>query len=315
MKLTGKLLGSGSTRILRYIAAVVLVGWMLNGDVFMSLFNFRNIARQNSMVGLASLGMTVVLIAGGIDLSIGGMVAFCSVTVAALTKYGAAEAVAGGIGLGVALGAVNGMLALVGKIPPFVATLATLMAYRGAAMLITDSQSVPVAKTATSLIYLGRGYVLGVPVPVLVFLIVLAVLYVFIAATRAGRWMFAVGDNPRAAELTGVNVAAVRAGAYIVSGFLAGLAGVLLTARMGAGQPSGSNGWELTSLAAAVIGGASLAGGAGSVAGTALGVFVLGLIGNAITLHGGIGSYWESAVTGVFLLVVAALRRMCDTGR
>lgn len=127
--------------------------------------------------------------------------------------------------------------------------------------------------------------------------------------------MFAVGDNPRAAELAGINVTAVKTASYVISGVLAGMAGVLLTARMGASQPSGSNGWELTALAASVIGGAALSGGAGSIVGTTLGVLALGLIGNAITLHGGIGFYWESVLVGVFLLTAVAMQRIDATDK
>lgn len=296
-------------KFLFFLALAVLAAWAVDGDAFTSYYNLRNVARQNSMIGLTALGMTVVLIAGGIDLSAGGMVAFSSVVTAALSKYGTFPAAAGGLVLGAALGVVNAVLVLRGRIQPFAATLATMMAYRGAAVLITDSQSLPVDRSS-SLIFLGRGYFFGVPVPVLVFVSVLLFLHLAVTATRWGRWLFAVGDNAAAAELADIDVPAVKAAAYVVSGTLAGLAGVLTTARMGSGQPSGSNGWELTALAASVIGGAALSGGAGSIAGTALGVLLLGLVSNAITLHGGIGFYWESAVVGVILLAAVALRRL-----
>ncbi len=309
MAATAGLFRHGAVRCLLWAAGFLLVGWLLNGDAFLNSTNIRNILRQNSMLGLATLGMTLVMISGGVDLSVGGMVALCSAAAAFCSHRGDATAVAATLLLGMALGGINAFLVARRNMAPLIATLATMMAYRGIASLITGGQAAAVSPARDSwLPALGRGYVVGVPAPVLIFLLVAVLTHLFAVSTRPGRQIFAIGNNQAAAENVGIPVARVKATAYILSGLLCALAGLILASRMGAGQPLGTEGWEMNALAASVIGGAALSGGVGAVAGTVMGVMVVGSIANAINLHGGIDFYWESIVAGALLLGVLALR-------
>lgn len=303
------LLRHGAVRCLLWAAGFLLAGWLLNGGAFLNPTNIQNLLRQNSMLGLASLGMTLVMISGGVDLSVGGMVALCSATAAYCSHRGDWAAVAVTLLLGMALGGINAFLVARRNLAPLIATLATMMAYRGIASIITGGQAMAIAPARDSwLPALGRGYAAGLPVPVLIFLLVAVLVHLFAVSTRPGRQVFAVGNNPAAAEKMGIPVARVKATAYILSGLLCAMAGLILTFRMGAGQPLGTEGWEMNALAASIIGGAALSGGVGAVAGTVMGVMVVGSIANAINLHGGIDFYWESIVAGALLLGVLALR-------
>ena len=285
-----------------FLIALVVFAWAMYGDVFMNLFNTRNILRQTSMIGIISLGMTLVIIGGGIDLSVGTLTALCAVTAAYLSRHGPFAAIGGTLALGLVLGFANGFLVSVMRIVPFIATLATMMTYRGVAYILTDTQSIAVPRTEKAFIAIGRDYVLGVPIPALIFLAVLGILYFFSFSTRTGRQIFAIGDNEDAARMMGVNVVWIKTLTYVVTGVLCAVSGVILTARLGAGQPMAADGWEMNAIAAVLIGGTLLSGGVGSVIGTFLGVLALGLISNIINLHGEINAFWQKIVTGLLLL-------------
>ena len=285
-----------------FMAVLVVFAWVMYGEVFLNLFNLRNILRQSSMIGLISLGMTLVVIGGGIDLSVGTMCALLSVAAAYLSQYGAAVAVGGTLALGLVLGLANGFLVAAMRIVPFIATLATMMTFRGVVYILTDVQSIAVPRSEKTFIAIGRGFFLGVPVPVWIFVIAVAALYFFSFSTRTGRQIFAIGDNEDAARMMGINIVAVKMLTYMITGVLTAMAGIILTARLGAGQPLGSDGWEMNAIAAVLIGGTLLSGGVGSVTGTFFGVLILGLISNIINLHGEINAFWQPIVTGLLLL-------------
>ncbi len=291
-----------------FVAFLVLLAWCMYGGVFMNLTNMRNILRQGSMIGVVSLGMTLVIIGGGIDLSVGAMIALCSVAAASLASHGATVAVIGTLLLGTVLGTVNGLLVSGLGIVPFIATLATMMTYRGAAYVLTDIKSVPVPRTEQAFIAIGRGYVLGIPIPVILFMAALAILHFFAESTRPGRRIFAVGDNEEAARMMGVNTGWTKLTTYLITGFLCAFSGIIFTARLGAGQPIGAEGWEMNAIAAVLIGGTLLSGGTGSVAGTFFGVLILGLISNIINLHGEINAFWQRIVTGALLLAAVFMQ-------
>ncbi|MDR0362666.1 MAG: ABC transporter permease [Planctomycetota bacterium] len=285
-----------------FVAVLMLLAWIMYGEVFMNLFNIRNILRQTSMIGVISLGMTMVIVGGGIDLSVGALTALCSVAAAYLSVRGPVAAVAATLALGLVLGAVNGLLVAGLRIVPFIATLATMMTFRGVSYILTDIKSIPVPRAEKAFIAIGRGYVFQVPIPAVIFLAVLAVLYFFSASTRTGRQIFAIGDNEEAARMMGVNVPLVKIFTYVINGFLCAVAGIILAARLGAGQPIGAEGWEMNAIAAVLIGGTLLSGGVGSVTATFFGVLILGLISNIINLHGEINAFWQRIVTGLLLL-------------
>ncbi len=285
-----------------FVVVLVLFAWYMYDDVFMNMTNMRNILRQSSMIGVVAFGMTLIIIGGGIDLSVGAMIALCSVASAYLASYGIVAAVAGTLILGMVLGCVNGLLVSRLGIVPFIATLATMMTYRGVAYILTDTKSIPVPRTEKMFIAIGRGYLWQIPIPAILFLLTLVVLHFFALSTRPGRRIFAVGDNEEAARMMGVNVEWTKLLTYVITGFLCALSGIILTARLGAGQPIGAEGWEMNAIAAVLIGGTLLSGGLGSVAGTFFGVLILGLISNIINLHGEINAFWQRIVTGLLLL-------------
>lgn len=297
-----RLFGHRTARTAFFVLVLMLFAWIMYGEVFMNLVNIRNILRQTSMIGVISLGMTVIIVGGGIDLSVGALTALSSVAAAYLCVHGPVAAIAGTLALGILLGAVNGVLVAGLRIVPFIATLATMMTYRGVAYILTDIKSIPVPRTEKAFIEIGRGYILMVPVPAIIFIVALAILYFFSVSTRTGRQVFAVGDNEEAARMMGVNVTLVKIVTYVINGLLCALAGVILAARLGAGQPNGAEGWEMNAIAAVLIGGTLLSGGVGSVVGTFFGVLILGLISNIINLHGEINAFWQRIVTGLLLL-------------
>jgi ribose transport system permease protein len=183
-----------------------------------------------------------------------------------------------------------------------------MMTFRGVSYILTDIKSIPVPRSEKGFIEIGRGYILMLPIPAIIFLAVLAALYFFSVSTRTGRQIFAIGDNEEAARMMGVNVALAKTVTYVINGCLCALAGVILAARLGAGQPIGAEGWEMNAIAAVLIGGTLLSGGVGSVAGAFFGVLILGLISNIINLHGEINAFWQRIVTGLLLLAAVFMQ-------
>jgi len=251
---------------------------------FLSSENLLNILRQNSMLGLVSVGMTFVILSGGIDLSVGSLVAVGGVVAAELSYHGSLAAIACGLLAGGLLGLTNGVLIARARLQPFV------------------------AKTATALTTLGRGHVGTVPVPVLLVLAAFALGALVLAYSGFGHHVFAVGDSEEAAHLLGLDVARTKIAVYTLSGVLAGAAGVLLASRLGAGQPVAGTGWEFDAIAAVVVGGTLLTGGQGGVGSTLIGLLLLGSLLNIFNLEGTISSWWQGVLRGVLLLLFVALQ-------
>jgi galactofuranose transport system permease protein len=293
-------------------ALVALVAALVFGAVtfpaFLTPENLVNVLRQNSMLGLVALGMTFVILTGGIDLSVGAVLAAAGAVAATVADRGALAAVAAGVGVGAVVGLANGVLVTRGRIQPFVVTLATMIAVRGAVLAFTAESSVRVPAEAAGLAWLGRGRVGPVPVPVLL----LGAAYLLGAAalrwTPFGRHVYAVGDDREAARLLGLRTDRVLVATYALSGALAALAGVVLAARLGAGQPVAGTGWELDAIAAVVVGGTLLAGGQGGAGRTLVGVVLLGVMLNLLNLDGTLSPWWQWVVRGVFLLVVVVVQ-------
>jgi ribose transport system permease protein len=288
--------------------AVVFVIGVARYAAFATPENLVNVLRQNSMVGLVALGMTFVILTGGIDLSVGAVLAVAGVVAAALSPQGTLVALAGGLAAGAALGAVNGLLVTRARIQPFVVTLATMIAARGAALAFTGEQSVRVDAAAEGLTWLGRGALGPLPVPVLLLALAYLVGWTVLRHRPFGRHVYAVGDDETAARLLGLRADRVLLGVYVVSGLLAGLAGIVLTGRLGAGQPVAGTGWELDAIAAVVVGGTVLTGGRGGAGLTLAGVLLLGLILNLLNLEGTISPWWQWVVRGAFLLGVVVVQ-------
>lgn len=291
------------------LAALILacVAASVRYETFATPENLFNVLRQNSMVGLLSLGMLLAMLSGGIDLSLGAMLAVGGVVAAALSGYGGVAAVAGAVATTGLLGLGNGLLITRARVQPFIATLAMNMAARGLLLYFTEESPVRMAREATDLKWVGRGWVGPVPVPVLILLGAYAIAGLALRHTRFGLHVYSVGDNVEAARLLGLNVNAVRTRVYALSGALGGLGGALLAARLGVGQPTAGLGWELTAITAVLIGATAAEAGAFS---TLVGLLLLAVLFNALNLEGGITSYWQWVLRGVFLLLAVVTQHL-----
>ena len=294
-------------RVLAALLLLVLFG-ALRYDSFLGAFNVSSVLRYDAMFALTALGMCFVIMTGGIDLSVGTNAALASVVSALLSSYGLWPGLLGGLGSGLAVGLVNGFMVTRMRLLPFVATLSGMLAASGAALLIAHNQTVA-ASYETDFTILGLGDFLDFPIPAWLAAAAYAIGSLLLNFTRYGRYVLAVGGNPEAARLMGLPADRVIFAVYIQSGLLAGLAGVLLAAQTNAGLPNEGVGWELSSIAAVVVGGTLLTGGRGSVGATLAGVLLLGLVFNILNFENGMGwislsAYWQSVIRGGFLFLV-----------
>ncbi|HYP14658.1 MAG TPA: ABC transporter permease [Bryobacteraceae bacterium] len=273
-------------------------------EAFLTPENLMNVLRQNSMLGIMALGMTFVILMGGIDLSAGALLAVAGVIAANLATSGLLAGASAAIAATGLLGLVNGIIVTKSRVPPFIVTLATMSAARGLALAATDEQSVGVDRAAKAFLSLGRGDLAGVPAPVIVLAAAYAIGWLVLRHTAFGRHVYAIGDNEEAARLMGLNVERITMGVYTLSGALAGLAGVILASRLGAGQPGAGAGWELDAIATVVVGGTLLTGGQGGAGSTLVGVLLLGVVFNMFNLEGTISPWWQWVLRGLFLLTV-----------
>ena len=301
----------GRYGVLLALLALILFGW-LRYDNFLGAFNILSVLRYNSMFALIALGMAFVIMTGGIDLSVGSTAALGSVVAALLSPHGLVPGLLGGVGAGLVVGLVNGLVVTRLHILPFIATLATMLAASGCALLLAGNQSVSVSYEG-GFIELGQGDLLGFPVPAWITLVAYLLGSLVLNLTAFGRTVLAVGGNEDATRLMGLPADRVKTAVYVASGGLAGLAGVILAAQFGAGQPIEGVGWELFAIASVVVGGTLLTGGVGSVGATLAGALLLGLIFNILNFENGLGvislsAYWQSVIRGAFLLAVVALQ-------
>ncbi|MDH2429954.1 ABC transporter permease [Sphaerisporangium sp. TRM90804] len=286
---------------------VVLVATAaLTSDAFLTQANLTNLLKQMVTTGLLAFGMLVVILTGGIDLSVGSVVAFSGIVTAGLAGgMPIAAAMAVGVLCGIGFGLVNGTLIARFALAPFVVTLAALTTVRGLAFVYSE---VPIAPEDPAFFTLGSALAGPLPVSTLIMLAVFLVGGVFLTRTPAGRAIVAIGGNAETVRLAGINVRAHVILAYTVSGACAGLAGVILASRVGIAQPSVGVAFELDAIAACVIGGASLAGGRGSVRATFGGVLVLVLINNLLNLYG-VQSFWQQVLKGLIIIAVILVQR------
>ena len=301
----------GRFGVLLALVALIVFGWM-RYENFLGAFNVLSVLRYNSMFALVALGMCFVIITGGIDLSVGSTAALGSVVAALLSPYGVLPGLLGGLAAGLAVGACNALIITRLNILPFITTLATMLAASGCALLLAGNQSVSVSYES-GFTELGQGDFLGLPVPAWIALVAYLLGSLVLNLTSFGRTVLAIGGNEDATRLMGLPAERVKALVYLASGGLAGLAGVILAAQFGAGQPIEGVGWELFAIAAVVVGGTLLTGGVGSVGSTLAGVLLLGLIFNILNFENGLGwislsAYWQSVIRGAFLLLVVAIQ-------
>jgi len=297
--------------ILLALAALLVLG-VLRYDHFASAYNINSFWRYNSMFALISVGMAFVIITGGIDLSVGTVAALASVVAALASPHGGLVAVLAGAGAGLAIGVLNGLVITHMRILPFIVTLATSLGAHGLALLLGHNDAVSIAPTS-SFGNFGQGDLWGLPIPGIVAAVAAVLGWLALRSTRFGRHALAIGGSEEASRLMGLNVDRTLVTVYARSALLAGIAGAILAAQFGAGQPNEGVGWELFAISAVVLGGTLLTGGQGSIAMTIAGVALLGLVFNLLNFENGLGfislsAYWQSVIRGVFLLLVIVLQ-------
>ncbi|MGA2030648.1 MAG: ABC transporter permease [Thermoguttaceae bacterium] len=282
--------------------AVIIVGLSIVKPTFLSWSNSINVVRQISINGILAVGVTYVLLTGGVDLSLGSVVALTGVVAACFAhpdQYPTIVPVLMGVLAGGLCGAVNGLVVTKGRVAPFIVTLGTMTVARGLALVVSGGK--PVSNLSRQFTSLGSGDLAGIPIPVIILFAITLVSYVFLKNVRLGRYIYAVGGNENAARAAGINVDAVKLFAYTVCGAMAGLAGVVLASRITTGQPNAGVGYELDAIAAVVIGGTSLSGGVGGVGGTILGALLMGVINNGLDLLN-VSSYYQQIVKGIIIV-------------
>jgi putative xylitol transport system permease protein len=299
-----------------FIALVVMCMTLaIISENFLSTRNILNVLRQTSINGILAIGMTFVILTRGIDLSVGSVVAFAGLVAGSLATtaatgmvgngpYPALLAIAAGLAVGMACGAVSGVIVARFNVPAFVATLGMLSAARGMALIYSGGRPIP--SLTDEFRWIGTGSIWGIPVPIFLLLGTFAVAHFVLTQTRFGRQVYAVGGNPHAAKVSGLPVRRIRFAVYVVAGALAGLAGMILAARTGSALPQAGIAYELDAIAAVVIGGTSLAGGVGRVTGTLIGALLIGVMNNGLDLMG-VESYYQQVIKGILIVIAVML--------
>ena len=307
-------------------AAIVVLASLLS-PAFLSSTNLINVVRQMSVVGLISLGVTGVIVSAGIDLSSGSVVGLTAVVAASLAQdpeYATTPfypglhlplvvAVLAACLVGALVGSINGFLVAKTRIPPFIATLGTFTAVRGLALLYTGGR--PISDLTDAYDFIGQGHVFGIPVPIIILVVMAVVTHILYAHTKFGKYIYAIGGNEQAARVSGIDASKYKMLIYVYASFLAGLAGLVVSSRIGSGQPGLGVGYELDAIAAAVIGGTSLsAGGIGTVAGTIIGALIIGVLNNILDLTN-VSAYWQQIIKGCIIVGAVILDQLKQRGR
>lgn len=291
---------------------ILCIGLWIATPHFMTVSNLVNVVQQSTIIGVIAVGMTFVILTGGIDLSVGSIVALAGITFGTLIQLDVpvALAAAGALIAGTLCGAMNGVLITIGRLPPFIATLGMMSVARGLALMLSDGR--PISGFSAGFRTLATGTLAGVPLPVIIMIALYAAAYFVLTRMRLGRYAYAIGGNEEATALSGVNVRAYKTIVYCISGFVSALTSLLLIARLNSAQPIAGISYELDAIAAVVIGGTSLLGGSGSVVGTLVGTLIMSVLRNGLNLLG-VSSYLQQVAIGtvivVAVLVDMALRR------
>ena len=309
------------SKLLRFQSLIALfllcLGLSILSDKFLSVSNLWNVMRQISVNICISTGMTLIVLTAGIDLSVGSVLALCGAITAGLLKNGIElpdsnlyigftilGAILAGMLTGSALGAFSGWTITKFNVPPFVATLAMLTVARGLTMLWT--QGFPISGLGDTFLYFGTGWLLGIPVPVWISAIIVAIAVFVTNKTRLGRYIYAIGGNESASRLSGIQVNKVKIIVYTIAGALAAVGGIIVTSRLDSAQPNAGISYELDSIAAVVIGGTSLSGGRGSILGTVQGAIIIGVLNNGLVLLN-VSPFWQQVVKGLVILIAVII--------
>jgi len=303
----------GTMQLLSTLSGLLILSafFGITSDKFFTLDNLLTVALQTSVIAIIAIGQTYVIITTGIDLSIGSNIAISGIIASILMTQGVSIPVAMMAGLlsGIIVGILNGLLIVYGDLPPFIVTLGAMSIVRGIALVITGG--IPVSNLPSKFAILGNGRIIKdlIPVPVIIML-VLAIIFGFILAkTKLGRYTYAVGSNFEAARLSGISIPKTIISIYAISGFLAACSGLILAARIVSGQPTAGTGYELDAVASSVIGGASLMGGEGTIVGTIIGAFVIGVLRNGLNLLN-VSAFWQQIAIGIVIIGAVFLDRI-----
>jgi putative xylitol transport system permease protein len=305
---------------LAFLILVIILSF--SNEFFLTGGNISNVLLQTSINGVLAIGMTFVILTRGIDLSVGSVVALAGIVSASFATTSATAGVIGspypvavgllvGVFVGIICGSISGVIVSRFSVPAFVATLGMLSAARGMTLIYGGGRPVPALTPAFR--WIGTGDVFGVPAPVIVLAVVFAISWWILNRTRFGRYIYAVGGNPHAAKTSGINTDRIRFTVYVISGGLAGLAGILLSARTGSGLPLAGVGYEMDAMAAVDIGGTSLSGGVGRVTGTLIGALIIGVMNNGLDLMG-IQSYYQQVLKGALIVGAVMLDQKRNFG-
>ncbi|GAA4708358.1 ABC transporter permease [Brevibacillus fulvus] len=288
--------------------ALIVIVLSIVSDNFLTVSNIFNVLRQISINALIAFGMTFVILTGGIDLSVGSILALSSALTAGFMAGGMDTYLAVLLGLlgGAVMGAINGLLIAKGKVAPFIATLATMTVFRGLTLVYTEGK--PVTGLNDDFGMLGKGFFLDIPMPVIWMLISFVILYIILKNTTFGRHVYALGSNEEATNLSGISTSKVKVIVYSISGLFAALSGIILTSRLNSAQPTAGTSYELDAIAAVVLGGTSLSGGKGWIVGTLIGAMIIGVLDNGLNLLN-VSSFYQQVVKGAVILIAVLLDR------
>ena len=308
MKNTMKYMSELTTVIALIILMAVIT--IINSN-FLTANNLLNLLLQVTSNALIAFGMTFVILTGGIDLSVGSILALSSALTAGLLGSGMPVTLAILISLilGCILGMMNGLLISYGKLAPFIVTLATMTIFRGATLVYTNGNPITKGLSDTFLFqFLGQGYIVGIPFPVIIMFIVFIVLYVLLHKTAFGKSVYAIGGNEKAAYISGVKLNKVKIIIYSISSIMASISGLIITSRLSSAQPTAGASYEMDAIAAVVLGGTSLSGGKGRILGTLIGALIIGVLNNGLNIIG-VSAFWQQVVKGVVILIAVLIDR------
>lgn len=294
--------------ILALIILMIFVS-ILN-PAFLQSNNLLNLMRQLIINGFIALGMTFVILTGGIDLSVGSTLALTSAIFAGLLQNGmnTGLAILIALVLGLVLGLLNGILITKGKLAPFIVTLATMTIFRGLTLVYTDGRPIAGPRDDFAFKFLGKGQFLGIPFQVILFILAFLVLWMILNKTALGRKIYAVGGNEKASFISGINIDKVKIWVYVISSLMAVLSGLVLTSRLNSAQPTAGAAYEMDAIAAVVLGGTSMTGGSGSLTGTLIGILILSVLNNGLNLLG-VSSFYQQIVKGIVILIAVLIDR------
>ena len=273
---------------------------------FLSVSNITNVFTQVSVNAIIAIGMTFVILTGGIDLSVGSTLAISGAVGASIVKStgNVFLAIIVAAVIGIAVGLINGLLVSKGKLQAFIVTLATMTIFRGATLVFTDGT--PISKLPEAFVKIGNGKLGFMPIPVIITIIIAIIAVYALSQTRFGRYLYALGGNEDVSRLSGINTDKIKTLVYVVSGFASAIAGVIITSRIGSASPNAGTGFELDAIAAVVIGGTSLAGGEGTITGTLIGALIIGVLNNGLNLMN-VSPFYQSIVKGLVILIAVLL--------